>query len=120
LIVSKSNQASQAHTFKDIVLFVSLTEASAGMGERQVWLVKVQRALQHSISEECFWVLLQQHTFPMQVPTFLGKRWRSACDESKSKEAGPELGSIQQVSATEVCVSMLILKLSQDTSNHMQ
>ncbi len=56
----------------------------------------------------------------MQVPTFLGKRWRSACDESKSKEAGPELGSIQQVSTTEVCVSTLTLKLSQDTSNHTQ
>ncbi|KAL0041711.1 hypothetical protein WJX79_001848 [Trebouxia sp. C0005] len=62
------------------------TEALRGMGERQVWLVK--------------------------VPTFLGKRWRSACDESKSKEAGPELGSIQQVSAIEGEPPTLRLKLS--------
>ncbi|KAL0037560.1 hypothetical protein WJX77_002464 [Trebouxia sp. C0004] len=56
------------------------------MGERQVWLVK--------------------------VPTFLGKRWRSACDESKSKEAGPELGLIQQVSGAEGEPPTLRLKLS--------
>ncbi len=53
LIVGKSNQASQAHTFEDIVLIVSLTEALAGMGERQVWLVKVQHNLLLSTPEEC-------------------------------------------------------------------
>lgn len=55
-------------------------------GEREVWLVK--------------------------VPTFLGKRWRSACAQSTSEAAGPELGTVEQFEASEAGPKSMRLKLS--------
>ena len=37
-----------------------------------------------------------------QVPTFLGKRWREACDSSIATRIRPELGIIEEVAGVQV------------------
>lgn len=48
----------------------------------------------------------------VKVPTFLGKRWRRACDESATSEQGLELGSLESISGGQGTSRNLRLRLS--------